>query len=168
MQLARVCIHLRAPRKEVCVQLQIARVCIHVPASKTEVGVQRQIAKVCIHVPAPKSEICVQVQIAQVCIHVPGPETEVCTNVQNPQRCVYTYLRPKTRYVYKCKSLCCQQHLAKYPSRHTDFEAGGTAYRVAASEQHVSRRGFVADAFTADADDQNPHLDTWILIGIPA
>ena len=79
MQLARVCIHLRAPRKEVCVQLQIARVCIHVPASKTEVGLQ--------------------VQIAKVCIHVPWPETEVCTNVQNPQRCVYTYLGPQPRYV---------------------------------------------------------------------
>ena len=133
-----------------------------------EVCLQVQIAKVCIHVPGPQNEVGLQVQIAQVCIHVPWPETEVCTNVQNPQRCVYTYLRPKTRYVYKCRSLCCRQHLTKYPSRHTDFEAEGTANHVAASEPHVSRRGFDADAFKADADDQNPHLDTWILIGIPA
>ena len=103
--------------------IRAAKVCIHVPRPKREVCVSMETAKVCIHVPAPRSEVCVQVHIAKVCIHAPGPETEVCTNVQNPQRCVYTYLRPKTRYVYKCRSLCCRQHLTKSPSRHTDFEA---------------------------------------------
>ena len=168
MQMANVCIHVPGPQNEVGLQVQIAKVCIHIPGPQNEVGLQVQMAKVCIHVPGPQHEVSLQMQIAKVCIHVPWPETEVCTNEQNPQRCVYTYLRPKTRYVYKCKSLCCQQHLTKYPSRHTDFETEGTAYRVAASEHHVSRRGFDETAFTADADDQNPHLDTWILIGIPA
>ena len=148
--------------------IRAAKVCIHVPRPKSEACVHVETGEVCIHVPGPQNEVGLQVQIAKVCIHVPWPETEVCTNVQNPQRCVYTHLRPKTRYVYKCRSLCCRQHLTKYPSRHTDFEAEGTAYRVAASEQHVSRRGFVENAFKADADDQKPHLDTWILIGIPA
>ena len=45
-------------KNEVCVHVEIAKVCIHVPAPKSAVCVKDQIAKVCIRVPGPETEVC--------------------------------------------------------------------------------------------------------------
>ena len=58
------------------------KVCLHVPAPDKEVCAQVQIARVCIHLAGPGKEVCLQVQIAEVCIHVPGPQNEICVQVQ--------------------------------------------------------------------------------------
>ena len=45
-------------KNEVCVHVEIAKVCIHVPAPKSAVCAKEQIAKVCIGVPGPETEVC--------------------------------------------------------------------------------------------------------------
>ena len=69
-----------------------------------------------------------------MCVHMYPGQNEECATWVNRQSVYTRTWAAQPRYVYNCKSPCCRQQKNKTPSRDTNFEAQGTANRVAVSE----------------------------------